>query len=118
MRLTTASRAVLCLAAALVLTPAAFAAAPGGELCQDRSQNTTEALLGAPENAPVLDLDPTADSFPAAYNCVYSGTEHCIDTHETTPCWTIRFQWPACPTASGTCVTNIQYHTYDLYWCS
>lgn len=106
-------RAMLGIAFALVLTTTAFAATPVGQVCQDI----------APENlaseAPVdaLELAPT-DGTVAASTCTYYGTEHCADTHGTTPCWTIRFSEPHCPTTSGICVTNIQYHTYDLYRCS
>lgn len=116
MGLHTLVRVVLCTAIAVVVSSAAFAATPVGQVCQDIAP---ENLAADEADAPVaaLELAPT-DGAVSASTCTYYGTEWCIDTHETTPCWTIRFSQPHCPTTSGICVTNIQYHTYDLYSCS
>jgi hypothetical protein len=108
-------RVVLGTAAALVLTAStAFAATPVGQVCQEIAP---ENLATEAPAADALVLDPTDDALSAAYSCTYFATEWCGDTHGTTPCWTVRFFQPGCPTAQGECVTNIKYHTYDLHWC-
>lgn len=115
MNLRLAVRAMLVIAFALAVTTTAFAATPVGQVCQDIApENLASEAPEAPIDA--LDLAPT-DNAVSASTCTYYGTEWCIDTHETTPCWTIRFSEPHCP-ATGICVTNIQYYTYDLYSCS